>query len=109
MPRMMAKRPPPPADDRAARCARQRAADRAAIGSIPGLPREEGEARAVDLARRTGVPYATAGRLRRVGLVEAKPCRGLFPAPSGPEAARIAKARHDLTARSLAGRENAGR
>ncbi|WP_233256195.1 manganese-binding transcriptional regulator MntR [Falsiroseomonas bella] len=106
----MAKRPLPPADHHAARFARQREADRTATAEdyvelIADLLREEGEARAVDLARRMGVSQATVtatvGRLQRDGLVETKPYRGLFLTPSGQEMARTAKARHELVVRFL--------
>ncbi|MFC7691964.1 MarR family transcriptional regulator [Paeniroseomonas aquatica] len=72
---------------------------------IADLLREDGEARAVDIARRMGVSQATVtatvGRLQRDGLVETKPYRGLFLTEAGQQMARTAKARHDLVVRFL--------
>ncbi len=104
------QRPLPPAEDHAFRFARQREADRTATAEdyvelIADLLREEGEARAVDLARRMGVSQATVtatvGRLQRDGLVETKPYRGLFLTTAGTEMAAAAKSRHDLVVRFL--------
>jgi DtxR family manganese transport transcriptional regulator len=104
------KRSLPPADDQAARFLRQREADRAALAEdyvelIADLLREEGEARAVDLARRIGVSQATVtatiARLQRDGLVETKPYRGLFLTAEGQRMAAAAKARHELMVRFL--------
>lgn len=105
-----AERPLPPADDQAARFARQREADRNTVAEdyvelIADLLREEGEARGVDIARRMGVSQATVAatitRLQRDGLVETKPYRGLFLTPSGRTMATAAKTRHDLVVRFL--------
>ena len=105
-----ARRPLPPAADHAARFARQREADRTATAEdyvelIADLLREEGEARAVELARRMGVSQATVtatvARLQRDGLVETKPYRGLFLSPTGERMAASAKARHELVVRFL--------
>jgi DtxR family manganese transport transcriptional regulator len=110
MKRSPAVRSLPPADDHAVRFARQREADRTATAEdyvelIADLLREEGEARAVDLARRMGVSQptvtATIGRLQRDGLVETKPYRGLFLTEEGERLAKAAKARHDLVVRFL--------
>lgn len=110
MRRALADRPLPSADDHAARFARQREADRTATAEdyvelIADLLREEGEARAVDLARRMGVSQptvtATIRRLQRDGLVETKPYRGLFLTEEGERLAKAAKARHDLVVRFL--------
>jgi DtxR family manganese transport transcriptional regulator len=107
---VLAERPLPSADDHAARFARQREADRTATAEdyvelIADLLREEGEARAVDLARRMGISQATVtatiGRLQRDGLVETKPYRGLFLTSEGERLAATAKARHDLVVRFL--------
>ncbi len=103
-------RPLPAAEDQAARFARQREADRTATAEdyvelIADLLREDGEARAVDLARRMGVSQATVtatiGRLQRDGLVETKPYRGLFLTADGQALATSAKARHELVVRFL--------
>lgn len=105
-----AKRPLPPAADHARRYARQREADRTAVAEdyvelIADLLREDGEARAVDLARRMGVSQATVtatvGRLHRDGLVDTKPYRGLFLTPKGQALADAARRRHDLVVRFL--------
>ena len=106
----MPRRTLPAAEDQAVRFARQREADRTATAEdyvelIADLLREEGEARAVDLARRMGVSQATVtatiGRLQRDGLVETKPYRGLFLTEAGTALAAEAKARHDLVVRFL--------
>src|SRR5215211_2694687 len=108
MRRSTTKRSLPPAENHAARFVRQREADRGAttedyVELIADLLREEGEARAVDLARRMGVSQATVavtlGRLQRDGLVETKPYRGLFLTALGQERAAAARARHDLVVR----------
>jgi DtxR family manganese transport transcriptional regulator len=100
----------PSAEDHAARFAQQREADRTAIAEdylelIADLLRQEGEARAVDIARRMGVAQptvaATVARLQRDGLVETKPYRGLFLTPAGEAIATAARARHELMVRFL--------
>ena len=110
MRRKAAERPLPPAADQAARFARQREADRTATAQdyvelIADLLREEGEARAVELARRMGISQATVtatvARLQRDGLIETKPYRGLFLTPDGQRMAAEAKARHELLVRFL--------
>ena len=82
----------PVAEHQAARFAQQREADRAAVAEdyvelIADLLAEEGEARAVDIARRMGVApptvAATIARLQRDGLVETRPYRGLFLTDAG--------------------------
>jgi len=108
--RRSSPRPLPPAEEQAAAFTRQREADRTAIAEdyvelIADLLRADGEARAVDLARRMGVSQATVtntiGRLQRDGLVETKPYRGLFLTQAGHDMAAAAKARHDLVVRFL--------
>ena len=108
--RSASPRPLPPAKDQAAAFARQREADRTAIAEdyvelIADLLQVDGEARAVDIARRMGVSQATVtntiGRLQRDGLVETKPYRGLFLTQAGRDMAAAAKARHDLVVRFL--------
>lgn len=100
----------PSAEDQAARFAQQREADRTAIAEdyvelIADLLTEEGEARAVDIARRMGVAQATVAatvaRLQRDGLVETKPYRGLFLTEAGRALADAARARHELMVRFL--------
>jgi DtxR family manganese transport transcriptional regulator len=104
------KRVLPSAHDQAARFLRQREADRAALAEdyvelIADLLREEGEARAVDLARRMGVAQATVTvaltRLKRAGLVDTKPYRGIFLTPEGQALAEAARRRHELVVRFL--------
>ena len=72
---------------------------------IADLLREEGEARAVDIARRMGVSQptvtATIARLQRDGWVETKPYRGIFLTLEGQAVAAAARARHDLVVRFL--------
>jgi DtxR family manganese transport transcriptional regulator len=110
MRRNAALTPLPSEDDQAARFMRQREADRTAVAEdyvelIADLLRAEGEARAVDLARRMGVSQATVAntitRLQRDGLVETRPYRGLFLTEAGSELAARAKARHELVVRFL--------
>ena len=110
MPTVPRKQPLPPADDQATRFVRHREADRSTVAEdyvelIADLLRENGEARAVDLARRMGVSQATVtatiGRLQRDGLVETRPYRGLFLTTGGQAMAAAAKARHDLLVRFL--------
>jgi DtxR family manganese transport transcriptional regulator len=104
------KRSLPRVEDHAERYARQREADRTAIAEdyvelIADLLREEGEARAVDIARRMGVSQATVtatiARLQKAGLIDTKPYRGLFLTPEGEAMAAAARDRHDLVVRFL--------
>ncbi len=57
-----------------------------------------GEARPTDIARRIGVSHATAiksiARLKREGLAEAKPYRGVFLTEAGETLAARVRARH---------------
>ncbi len=65
---------------------------------IADLFAANGEARAADVARRQGVTHPTAlkniARLRREGLVTARPYRGLFLTDAGRKLADAARARH---------------
>ncbi len=65
---------------------------------IADLFAANGEARATDVARRQGVTHPTAlkniARLRREGLVTARPYRGLFLTEAGRKLADAARARH---------------
>lgn len=67
---------------------------------IADLLDQEGEARTTDMAKRLGVSHATAvkalSRLKREGLVTARPYRGVFLTESGRELADRARARHRL-------------
>lgn len=64
-----------------------------------------GEARAIDVARRLGVTHPTAlksiARLKREGLVTARPCRGIFLTEAGHELAHRVRARHRLVVELL--------
>ena len=104
------KRSLPPAAEHSVRYARQREADRTAVSEdyvelIADMLREECEARAVDIARRMGVSQATVtvtiARLRRDGLVDTQPYRGIFLTPEGHTMAETARHRHDLVVRFL--------
>ncbi|PZW50860.1 DtxR family iron (metal) dependent repressor [Humitalea rosea] len=108
--RVPAHRALPPAEEHAARFAQQREADRTAVAEdyvelIAALLAQEGEARAVEIARRMGVTQATVAatvaRLQRDGLVETKPYRGLFLTEGGQAMAAAARERHDLVVRFL--------
>jgi DtxR family manganese transport transcriptional regulator len=100
----------PPAAAQAARFARAREGDRTAVTEdyvelIADLLDGEGEARAVDVARRLGVSQATVtaavGRLQRDGLVETRPYRGLFLTAAGRAMAKAARRRHELVVQFL--------
>jgi DtxR family manganese transport transcriptional regulator len=67
---------------------------------IDDLLAAQGEARTTDVARRLGVTHSTAvksiGRLKREGLLTARPYRGLFLTTAGRALAEHARARHRL-------------
>jgi len=67
---------------------------------IADLFAANGEARATDVARRQGVTHPTAlkniARLRREGLVTARPYRGLFLTEAGQKLADAVRARHRI-------------
>lgn len=67
---------------------------------IADLFAANGEARAIDVARRLGVTHPTAlksiARLKREGLVTARPYRGIFLTEAGHELAHRVRARHRL-------------
>ena len=67
---------------------------------IADLLAAQGEARATDVAKRLGVTHPTAiksiARLKREGLVTARPYRGIFLAEAGQERAERVRARHRL-------------
>lgn len=67
---------------------------------ISDLLKLYGEARATDVAKRLGVTHATVlkgiARLKREGLVTAKPYRGIFLTEAGHALAGRARARHRL-------------
>lgn len=72
---------------------------------IADLLATAGEARMVDIARRLGVSHATAvksiARLKRKGLVTARPYRGVFLTPEGQALAERVHARHRLVVELL--------
>lgn len=72
---------------------------------IADLLDQEGEARTTDIARRLGVSHATAvkalSRLKREGLVTARPYRGVFLTETGAALATRARARHRLVVNLL--------
>ena len=61
---------------------------------------EEGEARAVDIAKRLGVTGATVNkmisRLKQMGLVNSEPYRSIFLTEEGREMAEASRARHHI-------------
>jgi DtxR family transcriptional regulator, manganese transport regulator len=67
---------------------------------IADLLAAQGEARATDVAKRLGVAHPTAvktiGRLKREGLVTARPYRGIFLTEQGHALAERVRARHRL-------------
>ena len=67
---------------------------------IADLLATQGEARATDIAKRLGVQHPTAlksiARLKRDGLVTARPYRGIFLTEAGQALAERVRARHRL-------------
>ncbi|WP_428396244.1 manganese-binding transcriptional regulator MntR [Lichenicoccus sp.] len=67
---------------------------------IADLLASQGEARATDVAKRFGVTHPTAiksiNRLKREGLVTARPYRGIFLTHTGQAMADRVRARHRL-------------
>ena len=67
---------------------------------ISDLSESVGEARPTDIARRLGVSHATAiktiSRLKRDGLVTARPYRGVFLTEKGSELANKMRIRHRI-------------
>jgi DtxR family transcriptional regulator, manganese transport regulator len=72
---------------------------------IAELTQQFGEARTVDIARRLGVAQPTAAktiaRLKREGLANSRPYRGVFLTEEGQEMARRVRARHRLVVEAL--------
>ena len=70
------------------------------VEMIADLIEETGEARAVDLAARFGVTSptvkATIQRLKRDGLVDARPYRSIFLTKEGEKLANACKERHQI-------------
>ena len=67
---------------------------------IADLAAANGEARMIDIASHLGVAHPTASktvaRLKREGLVETKPYRGVFLTPAGQAMAERSRRRHRL-------------
>ena len=72
---------------------------------IADLIDEQGEARAVDIARRFGVSHATVvntvNRLQRDGYVSSLPYRAIFLTDAGRQLAAMSKRRHGIVLRFL--------
>ena len=72
---------------------------------IAELIAANGEARTTDIARRLGVTHPTASktiaRLKREGLVTARPYRGIFLTEAGAAMAKSASQRHRLVVELL--------
>src|ERR1043166_3956287 len=68
--------------------------------AIADLTATEGEARAVDLARRLGVSHVTVirtiARLQRDGYVSTRPYRSIFLTDKGSHLAAESRRRHDI-------------
>ena len=83
-----------------ARTARSAALLEDYVELIADLLAAHGEARATDVAKRLGVTHPTAlksiARLKREGLVTAKPYRGVFLTEAGHAMATRVRARHRL-------------
>ena len=83
-----------------ARTARSSALAEDYVELIADLHAAHGEARATEIAKRLGVTHPTAlkciGRLKREGLVTARPYRGVFLTDAGLELATQVRARHRL-------------
>lgn len=75
------------------------------VEEIASLHQEFGEARSSDLAGRFGVSPAAVSkvisRLRRDGLVDARPYRGIFLTDIGQQMAERVAFRHDIVYRTL--------
>ncbi|MCB8932380.1 MAG: manganese-binding transcriptional regulator MntR [Fimbriimonadaceae bacterium] len=67
---------------------------------VEELREEQGEARAVDLARAMEVSHTTAtkvlARLEREGLVTSRPYRGVVPTEAGRKIAEESRERHEV-------------
>lgn len=85
---------------RRTRLARENAIVEDYVELIADLYERQGEARAVDIARRLGVTHATVtkmiGRLQDMGLVTSQPYRAVFLTEEGWRMARESRRRHQL-------------
>ncbi len=83
-----------------ARTARSAALVEDYVELIADLLATHGEARPTDIAKRLGVTHPTAiksiARLKREGLVTARPYRGIFLTEAGSELATRVRSRHRL-------------
>ena len=95
----------PPEQDQARRFEKARASQAVAlledyVELIDDLLASQGEARPTDIARRLGVSHATAikclARLKREGLAQSRPYRGIFLTPAGSLLAASARNRHRI-------------
>ena len=95
----------PPEKEQARRFEKARAAQGVSlledyVELIDDLLTSSGEARPTDIARRLGVSHATAikclARLKREGLVQSKPYRGIFLTAEGAALATRARNRHRI-------------
>ena len=72
---------------------------------IADLIDEQGEARAVDIAKRLGVSHVTVvnavNRLQRDGYVSSQPYRAIFLTDAGRKLAAMSKRRHSIVLRFL--------
>lgn len=88
-----------------ARNARAAAAHEDYVELIAELTVEYGEARTADIARRLGVTQPTAAkalsRMKRDGLVVARPYRGVFLTAEGAAMAERVRARHQVVLATL--------
>ena len=100
----------PEEPDHASRFGRARAARSTAlledyVELIDDLIATGGEARPIDIARRLGVSHPTAvksiSRLKREGLVTARPDRGVFLTEAGQALAARVRSRHRLVVELL--------
>jgi len=70
------------------------------VEMIADLIEQDGEARAVDIARRLGVSHATVvktvTRLQEVGLVQSRPYRAIFLTDKGRQMAEQSRKRHEI-------------
>ena len=70
------------------------------VEMIADLIEQDGEARAVDIARRLGVSHATVvktvTRLQEVGLVQSRPYRAIFLTDKGRQMAEESRKRHEI-------------
>ena len=75
------------------------------VEAIAALIASDGEARAVDLARRLGVSHVTVirtiARLQRDGWVSTKPYRSIFLTRKGARLAEESRRRHEVVQRFL--------